>query len=609
MPLPGFQPFLPTVHTEWTDALSLAPGPRMYALRKLLRSLLDAFEYIHPTERPLPPSEVSRLYLDYGLTRAFLGEYHLASLALEKAVVYDECFALAWFAYGLACAEMGRRREAGNKFERCFQTINRNGKGLGMVWYKIFQGPENALLGLGEGWALEQTKVFFNYEIDRKGQARQTRNGLNGIPAGVYLGPGWDVNHLRLFVSPTPPGTARHSKSLPVLPSTREVPIRSWFPGDDSSESNRFKALRSASVDQDYGEHAQVSNALRLSSDYKGDTFQSSIVEDDEDVSDFTIGEPRWNEGDDSPDTVIQDASRLSWTQRKGSPKLAIHNTPLQPWDDLANSLNTATRNIIRPSIALADNEDSPYVVTNAIPDPLRPQKDTTPTTPKPTVNKHLSVNTHHLIPIISQDFATPNAPRLSLLVAPDSPYPVQSALPSPLRLQSTRTPTSWQDIEDADLTPIPRARAVRTSVTPSKTSKKDDSLIPLMAPRKGVETAMNGHFRDLPRYSRAEHYGDFADFDAGTALWKLQRSDVEGQASLRKGVRDSWIDDDEEKAEKRLERVQTRYFVRDLEKMDFIDNVTDGNETAENEGNLEIPELRPAIYEGFPHGFRKGTV
>lgn len=618
MPPPSPQPSLPTIHARWTQALSLDPGPRTQALRKLLESLSSSFEWTHPTRRVLPPSKLSHMYFDFGLSRAFLGEYGLACYTFDEAVKRDETFALGWFAYGLAAAELGRWKEARSYFKKCSRAIKHNGEGLDILLYPIFQGRENVLLGLGEVWVLEQTRVDFNFNrtfLEKgsrtlginpvgAGQSRQIRNGLNGIPAGLFLGPDWDADALilemdaptpqgetlRMLVSPAAPEKARHSRSMPVMASIQEVPVASWFAGDDSPESNKFKVLRSASVDQGYGVQAQLSNALRLSSNDGCHTIRPSRLieddEDDEDATGFTMAASSWNKGDDSPETAIHDAARLSWTEQEGTP-------------------DPATRDIARRSMARAKGEHNSYLVKNNHSEPLKPQRDMRLASTPHNTDQHHNTERDSRMSIVSQDFAILNAPCIPLSAVPYSPYPVRSALPSPLKPGINRVSFERADSNE-DETPRQCPYAVRKSITPSKTADQDDFLIPFMAPRKGANVPRGwlDLFSTLPRYSRAIHYGDFADFNAGSALQKLQQS--EG-TSLTKRVRDSFIDDGQ-KADEKFGRVKTHSVIGEMERMELIDNIIDDDETLVDDDDFERALLQPKMYEGWPNGWRKGS-
>jgi hypothetical protein len=606
----------------------------VHSLRRLLEGL--NIDDTHPAHRILPPQEISRLYFDHALARAFLGEYQLAALSFLEAVKKDEFFALGWFAYGLAAAELGEWRNARKLFKSCIRTFERKGKGVDVLWYKTFQGRENLFLRLGEGWVLERTRVAWNfnktyYEKGSKrlginprgaGQVKQIRAGLNGIPAGVYLGPGWDadasfvgIKELEPFrgihrypVSPASSRTTRHSQSLPILPSIRETPVPSWFEGDETLEFVKSNALRSTSMDDGHSLESNIINPLRLSSIY-GDDEPDSPMHDPL--------RPSWMEGEDSPESEKFKARRLSRVGSDYYPDSEMDDTFPTSWIKRDNSLSSATHDALRPSSIKSDDSprtaihdtpllpsvvwaheiSSPDSVTTCIPIAPPPNIDRTPTLRERRRNRHRSARIDSRTSIISQDFATNEGPRLSWADEFYSPYPVRSALPSPLRPQAVRTSIS-----------IPE----NISSTP------EDFLIPLMAPRKGATNPLWEHFLALPRLSKAEGYGNFGDFDRGVALWKLgqlggdeeeeEEKEKEEEDLLGKCVRNSWVADGK--------RVEQHHIVGDLERMEYIPNLGDEEErsvdvedkTLVRDGEKEIPLLQPTLYEGWPHGYRKDT-
>lgn len=661
-------------------------------------------------------------------------------MSFKAAVEKTEDFALGWLAYGLAAAELGEWRNARHCFKRCIRTFDRKGKGLDVLWYKIFQGRESHLLGLGEGWVLERTRVSWNFNktYHEKGsvklkinariaeKARQIRAGLNGIPAGVYMGPGWDAvvsvldleeservgGRVEFLVSPALSRPARHSRSLPVLPSARGTPVRSWVEGDDSPESEKFNARRLTVVEDDYDPDSEGFNALRLSSVHAGDSPDSSMHD---------TFRPSCIAGDDSPDSMVHDAFRLSLVEDDDIFGFSMHDAPCPPradWRDGPdpiingtpgpphaqkgrrpssskqhtdqygrtktdvlipninprnespdfvmhdklrpclveddNSPNTTIYDIARLSVAWTDDHDSLSSVTTAVPSPLRPHrdKDRTPTSPKQHPDQYRNTTSDLMEPSISQDFATCDTPRLSWVEAPNTPYPVLSALPSPLRPHTSRVPTWWENqpespTSETDSMPdLPPAYAVRSSMTPGdpKRYSHSDFLTPIMAPRKGVDSPLSTYFAALPRQSRAINYGGFAGFDGGVALWRLQQYSIGEDAGMGrmdvpfdKRIRDSWIEDGQMKEGQKvdepnetphtekehpmtlhekgsqsqrmsyLRNVMRKDHVESMNRIGYIENTADEETTIKDE-DFEIPFLQPTVYEGWPHGRRKGT-
>ena len=196
---------LPTIHAHWTVALSLPPTAQLSNLRRLVRALT---QHHHPALRPLSLAALCQLYLDLALAYAFLGEYYLASKVFKEAVLNDATCAVGWFGLGLAQAELTDWRDARRSWKECLRCFGPIGGQSESISYPLFHGHDGQMLrlGLDSGeWTLERTRVEFNFRVAlrEKGSkklgvapraAGQKRPGLNGIPAGLRFGPGWDAS-------------------------------------------------------------------------------------------------------------------------------------------------------------------------------------------------------------------------------------------------------------------------------------------------------------------------------------------------------------------------------------------------------------------------------
>lgn len=192
---------LPTIHAHWTSALSLPPSAQISSLRRLVRAVTQDH---HPALRPLYLADLCQLYLDLALAYAFLGEYYLASKVFKEAVDNHATSAVGWFALGLAQAELADWRDARRSWKRCLHCFGPIGCQQESISYPLFQG-QLLEVGLESGeWTLERARVEFNFHVAlrEKGSKRagvprraagQKRPQLNGIPAGLRFGPGWDA--------------------------------------------------------------------------------------------------------------------------------------------------------------------------------------------------------------------------------------------------------------------------------------------------------------------------------------------------------------------------------------------------------------------------------
>lgn len=227
--------------------------------------------------RPLSLAALCPLYLDLALAYAFLGEYFLASKVFKEAVDSDATSAVGWFGFGLAQAELCNWRNSRRSWKeclRCFESVNGQQEG---IRYALFRTQDEAAhtpeVGLDSGeWTLERTRVEFNFRVAllEKGSknlgvapraAGQKRPGLNGLPAALRFGPGWDASlqsldspllphelqwecgaasssrfqptvQTPLFSSSSYPGASlppriSSRKPLPALPQTTSIPIPS----------------------------------------------------------------------------------------------------------------------------------------------------------------------------------------------------------------------------------------------------------------------------------------------------------------------------------------------------------------------------------------------
>ena len=213
---------LPAIHAYWTAALSLPPTAQLTTLRRLVRAVTKNH---HPALRPLSFAALCPLYLDLALAYAFLGEYYLASQVFQEAVHNDSTSAVGWFGLGLAQAELGKWKNASKNWKECLQCFETADGQQESIRYVPFQAQDQlnqddaaqmVSVGLksGEG-ILERTKVEWNFRVALRETgskklgvapraAHQKRPGLNGLPAGLRFGPGWDAT-LQSPASPLPP--------------------------------------------------------------------------------------------------------------------------------------------------------------------------------------------------------------------------------------------------------------------------------------------------------------------------------------------------------------------------------------------------------------------
>ena len=200
LPLP-----LPVIHARWTLALSLPPTAQISHLRRLVRALTRDH---HPALRPLSLADLCQLYLDLALAYAFLGEYYLASTIFKEAVLNDATCAVGWFGLGLAQAELAEWKSARRSWKECLRCFGPVSRQRDAIRYSLFQVPDGRSMKVGPDsreWTLERTRVQLNRDVavcetggsKRMGlaprAANEKRRWLNGIPAGLRFGPGWDA--------------------------------------------------------------------------------------------------------------------------------------------------------------------------------------------------------------------------------------------------------------------------------------------------------------------------------------------------------------------------------------------------------------------------------
>ena len=198
---------LPIIHAHWIAALHRPPTTSLAALRRLINSIIKHgvnHGAQHGESTLLPRQHFALLWLDLCLTYAYLGDYWLAINAADSAVGLYPTSAIGWFAKGLCKAELGAWRKARRDFKQCLICFEVVGTRLERIPYKIDQSGPIQRTGLGEEWVLEWAKVEWNYKVAlleggsrRNPQSprteRQHGQGLNGIPAGVHMGPGWQA--------------------------------------------------------------------------------------------------------------------------------------------------------------------------------------------------------------------------------------------------------------------------------------------------------------------------------------------------------------------------------------------------------------------------------
>ena len=195
---------LPIVHAHWIAALQRPPHTSLAALRRLINSIIKhgvnhGAQYGESTL--LPRQHFALLFLDLCLTHAYLGDYWLAITAADAAIGLYPTFAIGLFARGLCKAELGEWRKARRDFKRCLLRFEVAGRWLERIPYKIDQSEPTSRTGLGEEWILEWEKVMWNFKValveggsrSTSRTPRKTGQGLNGIPAGVHMGPGWEA--------------------------------------------------------------------------------------------------------------------------------------------------------------------------------------------------------------------------------------------------------------------------------------------------------------------------------------------------------------------------------------------------------------------------------
>ena len=216
---------LPAIHAQWTAALSFPPTAQLSTLRRLVRAVTKDH---HPALRPLSLAALGPLYLDLALAYAFLGEYYLASKVFTEAVDNDPTNAVAWFGLGLAQTELADWRNARRSWKECLRCFGSVGDQEEGIHYTVFQAQDERMLEavLGsEGWTLERRRVEFNLlvALREKGSKKrgvaprpfdQQRPGLNGIPAGLRFGPGWDASLLSLDSPPLAQYSSSHIEEL-----------------------------------------------------------------------------------------------------------------------------------------------------------------------------------------------------------------------------------------------------------------------------------------------------------------------------------------------------------------------------------------------------------
>ncbi len=204
---------LPAVHDYWTAALSLPPTAQLSTLRRLVRAVTKDY---HPAVRPLSLAALCPLYLDLALAYAFLGEYYLASKVFKEAVDNDATNAMGWFGLGLAQSELADWRNARRSWKECLRCFGPIGDPKEGIHYALFQAQDERMLEAESDswvWTLERTRVEFNFRVAlrEKGSkkygvesraAGQKRPGLNGIPAGLRFGPGWDATLHSIYSPP-----------------------------------------------------------------------------------------------------------------------------------------------------------------------------------------------------------------------------------------------------------------------------------------------------------------------------------------------------------------------------------------------------------------------
>ena len=198
---------LPLIHAHWTAALDHPPTTSLAPLRRLINSIIKHgvnHGAQHGESTLIPRQHFALLWLDLCLTYAYLGDYWLAIKAAESAVELYPTFAIGWFARGLCKAELGEWRRARRDFKQCLICFEIVGTRLEKIPYRIEQARHINRIGLGKEWVLEWVKVEWNYKVAliKGGSRRDTQSprtqkqhelGLNGIPAGVHMGPGWDA--------------------------------------------------------------------------------------------------------------------------------------------------------------------------------------------------------------------------------------------------------------------------------------------------------------------------------------------------------------------------------------------------------------------------------
>ena len=200
---------LPIIHAHWIAALQRPPHTSLAALRQLINSIIK-HGVNHGAQcgesTLLPRQHFALLFLDLCLTHAYLGDYWLAITVADAAVGLYPTFAINLFARGLCKAELGQWRKARRDFKRCLRCFEVAGRRLERIPYKVHQSELTSRTGLGEEWVLEWAKVHWDFKValieggSRSKAQPPAKSGqsLNGIPAGVHMGPGWEAK-LELF--------------------------------------------------------------------------------------------------------------------------------------------------------------------------------------------------------------------------------------------------------------------------------------------------------------------------------------------------------------------------------------------------------------------------
>lgn len=237
MPSPTFTDTTNAVYTTWTEvSQKWQHAVRLFAWdeyhlsaehhRSLLRKIMEPEEqYYIFTDSQIDDAEgghlqgaVARLWFNYGIIKAYLGECQLAYEALARSVALDKSFGLATYALGIAAHLIQEHGVSQRAFHKAKQQLFGKGQDTSTVQVAslidgIFRGTAGEEAKRRTIFAIDYTRVDWNERmaliekawmskrVSRPGDGRYGINGLPKMacnpdddPAGVYMGILYNVN-------------------------------------------------------------------------------------------------------------------------------------------------------------------------------------------------------------------------------------------------------------------------------------------------------------------------------------------------------------------------------------------------------------------------------